>query len=165
MRTGLAADSRVTREYQHTNRRVTISPTTRASPPTAFDGLLIDEKIETSVPSPIDIFTAISTTVVSGAGTTGARLMADRNPGIRSGTMVRCSHLHPLQGSPEITIVAVEAWMGIRWKAGRCQPERLAALIEHNLVTVFRHRSLFMDQPHLVSLLCHLPVAHGAANN
>src|SRR5260221_11834974 len=60
MRTGPDGNTRITREYQHTNRRVTQNTPTRASPPAGFQWTPIDEKIETSVPSPVDIFTAIS---------------------------------------------------------------------------------------------------------
>jgi hypothetical protein len=62
MRTGLADNSRVTREYQHTNRRVTnITPHPRF---TSCRSQLspIDEKIENEVPLPVDIYSAISTT-------------------------------------------------------------------------------------------------------
>jgi hypothetical protein len=60
MRTGPAANSQVTREYQHTNRRVTnITPHPRFTS-CRFQLLRFDEQIEKEVPSPVDIYSAIS---------------------------------------------------------------------------------------------------------
>jgi len=60
MRTGLDDNIQATREYQHTNRRVTnITPHPRFTS-CRFQLLPIDEQIEKEVPSPVDIYSAIS---------------------------------------------------------------------------------------------------------
>jgi len=60
MRTGPATD-RLTREYQHTNRRVTNITPHPSFTSCRFQLLLIDEQIEKELPLPVDNISAIST--------------------------------------------------------------------------------------------------------
>jgi hypothetical protein len=65
MRTGPDGNIQATREYQHTNRRVTnITPHPRSTS-CRFQLSPIDEQNEKEVPSPVDIFSAISTKTIS----------------------------------------------------------------------------------------------------
>jgi hypothetical protein len=69
MRTGLDGNTQATREYQHTNRRVT-----KNHPPpalhllAAFGAAYFEEKIEDKTILPVDILSAISTLKLSGGG-------------------------------------------------------------------------------------------------
>jgi len=65
MRTGLDDNIQATREYQHTNRRVThITPHPRFTS-CSSQFLRIDEKFEEEVPLPVDNISAISTVSTS----------------------------------------------------------------------------------------------------
>jgi len=65
MRTGPDANTWATREYQHTNRRVTQITRHPRFTSCSFQLMLIDEKFEEEVSLPLDNNSAISTLPVS----------------------------------------------------------------------------------------------------
>jgi len=112
MRTDPAANSQVTREYQHTNRRVTnITPHPRFTS-CRFQLLLFDEQIEKQVLLPVDIYSAISTLRMS---------CPSQPPGAHERTLIITA------GSGQLHTVVGRVGHGKRGRK-RCAPESAAAI-------------------------------------
>jgi hypothetical protein len=79
MRTGLDDNIQATREYQHTNRRVTNITLHPRFTSCSSQLVRIDEKFEEEVPLPVDNISAISDADAQPRAAKGVRMKAERD--------------------------------------------------------------------------------------